>query len=300
MDDVALEIVSTFAETRTLASGEVGLVPTMGYLHEGHLSLAAAARVCDTVVMSLFVNPLQFGEGEDLDTYPRDLSRDAALAADAGVDVLFAPPLDEMYPAEPVARVALDGLSGRMEGAHRPGHFEGVATVVAKLFAGVQPDRAYFGKKDAQQLAIVTRMGADLSFPVEVVGVATMRDHDGLALSSRNTYLDPGSRPRALSLSRGLLAAADAAESGEKQGSALESIVHGELEAAGVEPEYVELADRRDLHRLQVLDRDAFLAVAARVGKPRLIDNVHFDVAVDGSVVADRGTRISGPTVLGE
>lgn len=299
MDDVALEIVPTFGETRALVAGEVGLVPTMGYLHEGHLSLVAAARACDTVVMSLFVNPLQFAEGEDLETYPRDLARDAAMAADAGVDVLFVPHVDEMYPVQPVTRVALDRLSERMEGVHRPGHFDGVATVVAKLFAGVRPDRAYFGKKDAQQLAIVTRMAADLSFPVDIVGVSTMRDQDGLALSSRNTYLDPGARASALSLSRGLLAAADAAEGGESRGPALEAIVRSELDAAGVRPEYVELADRRDLRRLDILDRDAFLAVAARVGKPRLIDNVHFDVADDGSVVADRGTTLSAPTVLG-
>ncbi|HSG79483.1 MAG TPA: pantoate--beta-alanine ligase, partial [Acidimicrobiia bacterium] len=183
----------------------------MGYLHEGHLALIEAAREgSDTVVVSLFVNPLQFDQASDLARYPRDLERDAALAASAGADILFAPDVTEMYPDEPVTRVRLATLTSTMEGAHRPGHFDGVATVVAKLFAGLRPDRAWFGRKDAQQLVVIGRMAADLSFPVEVVGHPTLREADGLALSSRNVFLSSDEREVALSLSRGLFAAADA------------------------------------------------------------------------------------------
>ncbi len=294
-----MELVTTFAAARHLASGVVGLVPTMGFLHEGHLALADAARpAADTVVMSLFVNPLQFGEGEDLASYPRDLARDAALATTAGVDVLFAPPLDEMYPDGTVTTVRVAGLTERMEGRERPGHFEGVATIVAKLFAGVKPDLAFFGRKDAQQLAVVTRMAADLSFPVECVGVPTVRDADGLALSSRNTYLDGDDRRRALALGAGLMTAADAAEQGERDGATLEGLVTAALTAAGVAADYVELVSRGSVARLDRLDRDAFLAVAARVGPARLIDNVHFDVGPGGEVSADRGVRLGSPSAL--
>ncbi|MFQ5555723.1 MAG: pantoate--beta-alanine ligase [Acidimicrobiia bacterium] len=294
-----MEIVTTFADVRAAARGGVGLVPTMGFLHEGHLALAAAGRpLCDTLVMSLFVNPLQFGRGEDLETYPRDLPRDAALAADAGVDVLFAPAVDEMYPDSPATTVTVADLAAPMEGRFRPGHFEGVAMAVVKLFAGIEPRRAFFGRKDAQQLALVTRVASDLSFPVEVVGVSTVREMDGLALSSRNTYLDPSSRRAALSLSGGLFAAADAAEAGEVGGAALEQLVAAELAAAGLVPDYVELVDRADVQRLAELDRHAFLAVAAAVGPARLIDNVHFDVADDGSVRADRGVLLEAPSAV--
>ena len=294
-----MEIVTTFGDARSLADGVVGLVPTMGFLHEGHLRLADVARAdAHTVVMSLFVNPLQFGAGEDLADYPRDLVRDAALAADVGVDVLFAPTLAEMYTDDQVTRVVVAALTDRMEGRNRPGHLEGVATVVAKLFAGLQPDLAYFGRKDAQQLAVITRMAADLSFPVAVVGVSTVREQDGLALSSRNSYLVGDERARAGSISRALFAAADAAEAGEKDGPALEGIVWRELASAGVEAEYVELVDRQNVSRLVVLDRDAFLALAASVGRARLIDNVHLDVTADGKVTADRGRTLTTPSML--
>jgi len=289
-----VKIVATFEEARRAATGRVGLVPTMGYLHEGHLSLAAAARPeADTVTMSLFVNPLQFGEGEDLDRYPRHLERDAALAEAVGVDILFAPPLEEMYPVSPVTRVTVAGLSERMEGAARPGHFDGVATVVAKLLAGLRPDRAFFGRKDAQQVAVVRRMVGDLSLPVEIVACPIVRSVDGLALSSRNAYLTADERDRALALSRGLAAAADAADAGERTGSVLEGLVMAGLqEGAGVDPEYAELVSVDEVQPLPYLDRPAFLAVAARVGATRLIDNIHLDPAE--SVVADRGVRLEG------
>jgi pantoate--beta-alanine ligase len=299
-----MEIVSTFAEARAVASqssqGRIGLVPTMGFLHEGHVSLLAAARSeCDHVVMSLFVNPLQFDESRDLDRYPRDLDRDAGIAASAGVDVIVAPSLEEMYPVwPPTTTVQVPQLSLEMEGAHRPGHFDGVATVVAKLFAGARADRAYFGRKDAQQLAIVSAMARDLSFPVEVHGMPIVREADGLALSSRNVFLDSQMRAAALSLSRGLMAAADAAEAGETSTAALSATAMGSMAALhGVDPEYAAVAGQHDVALIETLDRPAFLAVAARVGNVRLIDNVHFDLD-NGSVVADRGVRLTTTSVL--
>jgi pantoate--beta-alanine ligase len=287
---------ATFAETRVRCRGPVALVPTMGFLHEGHLALIEAAReAADTVIVSLFVNPLQFNEATDLERYPRDLQRDAGLAEKAGADLLFAPASGEMYPAEPATRVSLPALSAEMEGAFRPGHLDGVAVVVAKLYAGLQPDLAFFGRKDAQQLALVTRLASDLSFPIEVVGVPTVREADGLALSSRNVFLSADERTAALSLSRGLFAAAAAAEAGERTGAALEGIVAGELEAAGVASvDYVALADAATATRVTTLDGPCFLAVAARVGAARLIDNVGLDPAGG----ADRGRRLEGPSIL--
>lgn len=297
-------VVETFRAARALHQGRVGLVPTMGYLHEGHLSLAhAARRVSDTVVMSLFVNPLQFAPTDDLASYPRDLDRDAALADGAGVDILFAPSVEEMYPAPPSTEVTVAAVAAALEGVHRPGHFAGVATVVTKLFAGLQPDQAFFGRKDAQQLAVIKRMVRDLSFPVEVTGCPIVREAEGLALSSRNTYLSADERRAALSLSQGLMAAADAAEGGETSAAALGSLVLEVIERTSVggpvpiEVEYVALADTDDVLILERLDRAAFLAVAARVGATRLIDNVHFDVAEDG-LVADRGITIDATSML--
>lgn len=291
-----MRIVDTFAAVRAEVGSTSALVPTMGYLHEGHLSLVDRARdACDRVVMSLFVNPLQFDETSDLDRYPRDLERDAALADRAGVDVLFAPTLDEMYSVQPLARVTVAGVSDGMEGAHRPGHFDGVATVVAKLFAGIRPIVAVFGRKDAQQLAVVRRMALDLSFPIEVIGAPTVRESDGLALSSRNVFLDGGDRGAALGLSRGLFAAAAAVEAGERDGVALEALVRGSVDDAGAELEYATLADALTATRIETLDREAFLAVAARVGKVRLIDNVV--LWPDGTV--DAGARLDGPSILG-
>jgi pantoate--beta-alanine ligase len=296
-----MKIVTTFEEARRGRGGLVGLVPTMGFFHEGHLSLMEAARDrCDTVLVSLFVNPLQFGPTEDLARYPRDPERDAALAAEAGVDVLFVPSLEEMYPHPPLTRVDVATLAAPLEGASRPGHFAGVATVVTKLFAGLRPDVAFFGRKDAQQLAIVRHMAADLSFPVEVVGRPIVRDVDGLALSSRNVYLSAAERVAALAISRSLLAAARAAEDGETDGSTLETMVRDGLSAEqGLVPDYARLVSAADVRPLDRLGEDAFLAVAARAGTTRLIDNVHLFVT-DGRVEADPGIRLARPSLLGK
>jgi pantoate--beta-alanine ligase len=269
----------------------------MGFLHEGHLSLIEAARQeCDTVVMSLFVNPLQFDRDDDLARYPRDLERDAALAGEAGADVVFAPELEEMYPEDQLTRVNVTGLSDELEGPNRPGHFEGVATVVAKLFAGLQPGRAYFGRKDAQQLAVVRRMATDLSMPVDVVGVPIVREGDGLALSSRNIFLSEDERSIALELSRGLMGAADLVEAGERDAKAITNAVYFEIGDV-LDVEYVALAGQDRVQPLTRLDRPAFLALAAWAGNTRLIDNVHFDSTADG-YVADRGNRLAAASVL--
>jgi pantoate--beta-alanine ligase len=292
-----VRILETFEEVREAARGSTGLVPTMGYLHEGHLSLLAMARQeSDTVVISLFVNPLQFNEQKDLERYPRDLNRDRRLAEQAGADLLFAPPPEVMYPIPALTRVSVPSLEAEMEGLHRPGHFAGVATVVAKLLAGIQPRRAYFGRKDAQQLAVVRRMAFDLSIPVEIVGGSTVREADGLALSSRNVFLSEEERRRALQLSRGLMAAVEACESGVRDADALEGIVREIV--TGSEIDYVTLADARTVSRLPVLDRDAFLAIAARVGATRLIDNIPIALHPDGAFVADRGIRLDKPSIL--
>lgn len=290
-------VVHTFADARRAARGSVGLVPTMGFFHEGHLSLMERARdEHDTVTVSLFVNPLQFNEASDLEAYPRNPDRDAALAEAAGVDVLFAPPVSEMYPVEPLTRVVVTGVTARMEGSSRPGHFEGVATVVAKLFAGLGPDAAYFGRKDAQQLAVVRRLVADLSFPLRVVGCPIVRERDGLALSSRNVLLGAADRERALGLSRGLAAAVALVESGARDGTVLEQAVG--RASPDVSFEYVELVAADTADRLERLDRNSFLAVAARVGPVRLIDNVAFEPGEGGVVVVEPGRRLDGPSLL--
>jgi len=294
-----MRITESFAETRLAASGIVGLVPTMGFLHEGHLSLIEAAlESSDTVVMSLFVNPLQFDRDEDLTRYPRDLERDLALAEAAGTDIVFAPEVGEMYPQEQLTRVTVTQLGDEMEGPRRPGHFEGVATVVAKLLAGIQPARSFFGRKDAQQLAMVRRMAADLSFPSKVVGVPIVREIDGLALSSRNIFLSDEERKSALTLHAGLMSAADMAEAGERNSQAMMRAVFDEAATSpGLSVEYATLAGQDLVKPLDVLDRPAFLALAAWSGNTRLIDNVHLDEAGDG-YVADRGQRLKAASVL--
>jgi pantoate--beta-alanine ligase len=258
----------------------IGLVPTMGYFHGGHLSLMRHARQdCDVVVVSLFVNPTQFGPGEDLDAYPRDEDRDAALAEREGVDLLWTPDAEEMYPEGFATAVEVDeSLTGVMEGDPRqrgPSHFRGVTTVVAKLFNSVQPDVAYFGRKDAQQAVVIERMTRDLDFPVEIAVLPTVREDDGLAMSSRNAYLAGEERERAAALSRALHAAQEAAERGERSADALVETVRAELRNSGIEPEYVEARDAEDLSPLADLNgRAVLVALAARVGKARLIDNV--------------------------
>lgn len=289
-----MKLVTTPEDATGPRSGVRGLVPTMGFLHEGHLSLVEAARSdCDVVVMSLFVNPLQFDRPEDLDRYPRDLDRDASLAEEAGVDVLFAPPLEVMYPSDPLTTVTVREIAEHFEGVFRPGHFDGVATVVAKLFAALGPDRSYFGRKDHQQLILVRRMATDLSFPGEVVGCPIVREPDGLALSSRNIFL--GDRSRAVTLSRGLMAAADAIDDGERDAGRLRRLVEGVLDVDEVD--YVALASQSHAAPLDHLDRPAFLAVAAHVGDLRLIDNLPVDLLGE-MFVPDRGRRLSEPSSL--
>jgi pantoate--beta-alanine ligase len=255
----------------------IGLVPTMGCLHEGHLSLLRAARAeCDVVVMSLFVNPAQFGPGEDLDRYPRDEERDAALATEVGVDFVYAPPVEEVYPEGFSTRVEVEGLTGVLCGdpsRRGPGHFRGVTTVVAKLFNTVQPDVAYFGQKDAQQVAAIRRMVRDLDFPLRIEALPIVREPDGLAMSSRNAYLGPADRERATALSRALRAVERVARR-DSLAAAIEAGQH-ELEAVGVEPEYLEARDAESLEPVAELNgRPALVAIAARVGGTRLIDNV--------------------------
>ncbi len=258
----------------------VGLVPTMGYLHEGHLSLLRAARErCDVVVMSLFVNPAQFAPGEDLTTYPRDEARDSELARQAGVDLIYAPAVDEVYPQGFATAVEVGGgLTDVLCGAPErrgPSHFRGVTTVVAKLLNSVAPDVAFFGQKDAQQAIVIRRMVRDLDYPVQVEIVPTVRDSDGLALSSRNAYLNPAERWRAAALIRALRAAEQVARAGEARTEVALDAARAELRRAGVEPEYLEARDVEDLTPAERLNgRPVLVAVAARVGGARLIDNV--------------------------
>jgi pantoate--beta-alanine ligase len=254
-----MRIVRTIADARVGSRGRrVGLVPTMGAFHEGHVSLFRAARAeCDVVVVSLFVNPAQFGPSEDLDRYPRDEERDARVAAEAGVDVLFAPSAEELYPPGFATWVELEDTGA--EGATRPGHFRGVATVCLKLFNIVRPHVAYFGQKDAQQAALLARLVRDLNLDLEIRVLPTVRDADGLALSSRNAYLSPDERRRALALPRALAAGQAAHAAGRDPIAAARTALNG------LEPDYVELVD---------VDGTTVLAAATRVGSTRLIDNV--------------------------
>jgi pantoate--beta-alanine ligase len=262
------------------AGKTVGLVPTMGALHDGHLSLLAAARErCDVVVMSLFVNPTQFRPGEDLSAYPRDEDRDLGLADAAGVDVVFAPGADEVYPEDFATAVEVSGdLVEVLDGDRQrrgPEHFRGVTTVVAKLLNCAAPDLAFFGQKDAQQAVIVRRMVADLDFPVEIVVVPTVRETDGLAMSSRNAYLEGDDRERAVALSRALRAVEASVAAGESVVERALEPGRAELAAAGIEPEYLEARDAERLERVETFDgAPVLVAVAARVGPARLIDNI--------------------------
>ena len=276
------EVVTTKVALRARLDAEraagrtVGLVPTMGALHEGHLSLVdAAAAECDVVALTIFVNPLQFAAGEDLDAYPRPLSRDLELAEGAGTTVAFTPSTDEMYPRPTATSVHVEGLTATMEGASRPTHFDGVTTVVTKLFNVAGPCRAYFGEKDYQQLAIVSRMAEDLSFPVEVVGCPTTRHDDGLALSSRNAYLTAPEREAAPVLHRALGAGAAMVAAGESDADAVRAEMARIIEEAPLgELDYVEVADPRTLAAVTRCDRPVRLFGAVRFGRARLIDNV--------------------------
>ena len=255
----------------------VGFVPTMGNLHEGHHSLIKLARArADRVVASVFVHPPQFGPGEDFERYPRTLAQDQAGLAEMDCDLLFAPDVATIYPfgAAQSVSVHLPGITDTLEGAHRPGHFDGVATVVCKLFNIVRPHAAVFGEKDFQQLALIRRMVRDLDMPVEIVSLATVREPDGLAMSSRNKYLLPDERQRATALSRALFAARTACAAGERNPAALVDGVVAELTGQVTRIDYVELRDAESLQALVTVDRPAVLAVAAFVGRTRLIDNV--------------------------
>jgi pantoate--beta-alanine ligase len=278
-----MKTVRTIAELRAELAPErragrrIGLVPTMGALHDGHLSLIRAAReACDVVVVSLFVNPTQFAPTEDLEAYPRVEQRDAELAAAEGVDLLFAPGVDEVYPPGFDTSVRVGGVTEVLEGApdHRgAGHFAGVTTVVAKLFNMVGPDVAYFGQKDAQQALVIRKLARDLDMPVQVDVRPTVRDPDGLALSSRNAYLSPDERERALGLSRALRAAEEVVAAGQVDAASVLDAAREQLRAHGIEPEYLELRSSDDLSPVDRVNGTTLLAVAARVGRARLIDN---------------------------
>ena len=273
-----MRTIRTVAEIRAhvhrarAAGRTIGLVPTMGAFHDGHLSLMRAARdSCDEVVVWLFVNPAQFNDPADLSAYPRHEREDAAQAAEAGVDVLFAPAVEEVYPAGFATTINVAGLGDVLEGAHRPGHFAGVATVVAKMLNMVQPDVAFFGAKDAQQVALVRRLVADLDIPVRIEALPTIREPDGLAMSSRNGRLDAAERRRALALSRALRAAADAVGAGERDAAAVRGAAERELQE--VDADYVAVVDPETFEPIQTINGRALVAVAAHVGAVRLIDN---------------------------
>jgi pantoate--beta-alanine ligase len=253
----------------------IGLVPTMGSFHDGHLSLIRRAREqCDVLVVSLFVNPTQFDEQADLGRYPRDEAGDAALSVDAGVDYLFAPPVEEIYPPGFATTVSVSGITEMLEGAHRGrAHFDGVATVVTKLFNIAGPDVAYFGQKDAQQALVIKRLVRDLDIPVQIEVCPTVREPDGLAMSSRNALLSPHERARAVAISRALRAAREAVAAGERDAAKVAGAARAQLASEGVEAEYLELVSSDTLAPVSVIDDEALAVVAAQVGAARLIDN---------------------------
>jgi pantoate--beta-alanine ligase len=274
-----LTVVKTIPDIRALRqklNGTVGFVPTLGFLHEGHLALVKRAKAENpTVIVSIYVNPTQFGPREDFGAYPRDLDRDLELLRREGVDIVFVPSDDEMYPPEFSSWVDVEKVTERLEGATRPAHFRGVATVVGKLFNIVQPTRAYFGQKDAQQVVVIKRMVADLNMGTEVVVVPTVREGDGLAMSSRNIYLDPKERQAATILFKALTLARQLRQGGEKDA---EKIRRQMISLIQEEPlaqiDYVSIADDETLEELNLLDRPAMASLAVRIGKTRLIDNM--------------------------
>lgn len=276
-----MKIINSIVHMQALAIAperegrRIAFVPTMGYLHEGHASLLREGRKRgDVLVLSIFVNPIQFGQNEDLDSYPRDMERDFQIADACGVDIVFIPTVAEMYPAGFQTGVTVREISLPLCGASRPGHFDGVATVVTKLFNIVRPDVALFGRKDYQQLAVIRRMTADLNMPVEIVGMPIVREEDGLALSSRNAYLSPGQRQSALCLSRAIKRARELFAAGERSVAVLAAetrAVIGQEAAAAVD--YVEFRDGATLNELEVADSNTLLALAVKIGQTRLIDN---------------------------
>jgi pantoate--beta-alanine ligase len=277
-----LQILTTIAEMRSASrvsqrtSKRLGFVPTMGALHEGHLSLVRAAKSsCDEVVVSIFVNPTQFGPNEDLSKYPRTFERDCELLAKENVDLLFAPSANEMYPNGTVTWVTVEELSSKLDGRSRPGHFRGVTTVVSKLLHIIEPDFAFFGQKDAAQLAIIRRMACDLNFPVDIVGCPIVREPDGLAMSSRNLYLSPGQRKQALVLYRSLMRVNELSEEGERNAAKLIAVGRDEFAAElSVRLDYLEVVNPDNLDPVEDVSKGALVAVAAYVGATRLIDNI--------------------------
>jgi pantoate--beta-alanine ligase len=274
-----MQVVRTIAEARALRqklSGTVGFVPTMGYLHEGHLALVKQARIENSaVIVSIYVNPTQFGPREDFGAYPRELNRDLELLRGEGVDIVFVPSDDEMYPPEFSSWVDVEKVTERLEGASRPGHFRGVATVVAKLFNIVQPSRAYFGQKDAQQAVVIKRMVADLNMGIEIVIVPTVRESDGLAMSSRNIYLSPRERQAATILFRALTLARQLRRGGEKDAGKIRRQMTSLIQKEPLARiDYVSIADAETLEELNLIDRPALASLAVRIGKTRLIDNM--------------------------
>ncbi len=273
---IVVDTVQALRSARGNLAEPLGLVPTMGFLHAGHMALVDAARAQNaTVAVSIFVNPKQFGPNEDFATYPRDLDRDLAMLRQAGVDLVFVPSVEEMYPADFSTTVDVGPIGEVLEGARRPGHFRGVATVVARLFGLFQPQRAYFGQKDAQQCVVVKRLVADLGLPLEIVVVPTVREPDGLAMSSRNVYLNPKERVAARVLSASLRLAEQHFRDGERDAETLRRLVR---ETVSREPlvrlDYVSVADASTLAELEVVDRPALVSMAAWVGRARLIDNI--------------------------
>lgn len=274
-----MKVVQTLADLRAERGrlpDPLGLVPTMGFLHDGHLSLVRKAKAeCTSVAASIFVNPAQFGPAEDLQGYPRDLSRDLDLLRREGVDLVWTPEASEVYPPGFQTWVTVDEVTRRLEGARRPGHFRGVATVVTKLFNAFRPGRAYFGQKDAQQAVVVRRLAADLDFAIEIVVCPTVREPDGLAMSSRNTYLSSEERRAATVLFRALSAAEEAFEQGERDGARLRAIMTDVLTSEPLaRPAYVSVADAETLVEVDGPAERALLSIAVRIGKPTLIDNV--------------------------
>ncbi len=271
--------VTPLADLRAALAAQarpLGLVPTMGYLHEGHLSLLQRARAeCASVCVSIFVNPTQFGPAEDLAAYPRDLDRDLRLLEQGGADLVWTPAAEELYPPGFQTWVSVESLSTPLEGARRPGHFRGVATIVAKLFNACEPQRAYFGQKDAQQAAVIRRLTTDLSYPIEIIVCPTVREPDGLAMSSRNAYLNPDERRAATVLYRALTAARTAFEGGQKEAEALRQTMRSVLESEPLaRPDYVSAADPDSLEELHGPVEHALLSMAVHIGKTALIDNV--------------------------
>ncbi|MBZ9625112.1 pantoate--beta-alanine ligase [Clostridium sp. FP2] len=276
-----MKTVKTILEVRNQVQAwkkegySIALVPTMGYLHEGHASLIKrAASENEKIVVSIFVNPIQFGPGEDLDSYPRDLDRDTILCESAGANLIFTPEVSEMYYVDALTNVSVNGLTNGLCGAKRPGHFDGVCTVVSKLFNIVLPDKAYFGEKDAQQLAVIKRMAHDLNFPIEIIGCPIVREEDGLAKSSRNNYLSSKERKAALILHKSLTKGKELLSAGEKSAELLKELIKNELESEVLAKiDYIEVVDALSLTAIDIVDKPILVAIAVYIGKTRLIDN---------------------------